>query len=142
MSPNQSQPKSPHLGASGAGRIVYRAMREAPDGGPLIGPTARTLGARPQVDVPVAGGLVRPNTGGMSTAPDRPDNLHPLRRPPRYGGSGKDPVWVFDLAHLGKDLQFRQDSPTHGMIEPAVTLLLAEYQQRLADTRPFWIKLP
>jgi hypothetical protein len=78
----------------------------------------------------------------MSVAPDRPENLHQLRRPPQYGGSGKDPIWALDLGRLGADLQFRQDSPTHGLLEPATTLLLAEYQQRLSDTKPFWIKLP
>src|SRR6266545_1706182 len=71
------------------GRMVYRAMREDAAGGPAIGPTARTLGVRPAVDVPVSSGQVRPNTGGMSVAPDRPENLPFLRRPAAYGGAGK-----------------------------------------------------
>jgi len=78
----------------------------------------------------------------MSVAPDRPEHLHPLRRPAQYGGSGKDPVWALDLTWLSAGLLCRQDSLTHGMIEPATTLLLAEYERRLADTKPFWIKLP
>lgn len=122
--------------------MVYRAMREDPGGGPLTGATARTLGVRQQADIPVAGGFVRPNTGGMSVAPDRPENLHPLRRPPQYGGSGKDPVWALDLSDLDGSLQFRQDATTHGLIEPSAPMSLTEYQQRLADTQTLWKKLP
>jgi len=133
---------SPRATGAGAGRMVYRAMREDPAGGPMLGPTARTLGVRPLVDIPVVGGQVRPNTGGMSVAPDRPQNLHRLRRPPRYGGSGKDPLWVLDLDNLGGDLHFHEDTPTHGLIEPSWAVSLAEYERRLADTKPFWKKLP
>jgi hypothetical protein len=127
--------------SAGTGRIVYRAMREDPAGGPIVGPTARTLGVRPQVDLPVAAGFVHPKTGGMSVAVDRPENLHPLRRPPRYGGSGKDPVWSISVDQLGPDLQFRQDSAIHGLIEPSRTMALDEYQQALADTKLFWKRL-
>jgi hypothetical protein len=129
-------------GAGGTGRMVYRAMREDLAGGPMIGLSARALGARPYVDIPVVAGQVHPNTGGMSVAPDRPENLHPLRRPPAYGGSGKDPVWCIGIDLLGPDLLFRQDSPTHGLIEPSRPMPFGEYQQRLADTKPFWRRLP
>jgi hypothetical protein len=128
--------------SGGSGRILYRAMREDPAGGPMIGPTARMLGVRPQVDIPVTGGQVRPNTGGLSVALDRPENLHPLRRPRRFGGSGKDPAWSLALDLLGPDLQFRHDTPTHGLIEPSHSMSLDEFQQSLADTRPFWRRLP
>jgi hypothetical protein len=94
------------------------------------------------VDIPVAAGQVRPNTGGMSVAPDSPAKLHPLRRPPAYGGLGKDPVWAIRIDQLGGDLQFRQDSPTHGLIEPVWDMSLDDFQQALAQTRPFWAKLP
>jgi hypothetical protein len=126
----------------GSGRMVYRAMREDQAGGPLIGPTARTLGVRPGVDIPVVSGRVRPNTGGMSVAPDRPENLHPLRRPAAYGGSGKDPLWALCLDDLGLNLVFRQDSAKHGLIEPARDMPELDYQQWLADTKPFWTRLP
>jgi hypothetical protein len=131
-----------YLQGSGTARMVYRAMREAPAGGPMIGPTARTLGVRPNVDIPLAAGQVQPNTGGMSVAPDSPTNLHPLRRPPAHGGLGKDPIWAIRLDQLGGDLQFRQDSPTHGLIEPARDMSLDDLQQALAQTRPYWVKLP
>jgi hypothetical protein len=100
------------------------------------------LGIRPGVDIPVLAGKVQSKTGGLSVAPDRPENLHPLRRPPAYGGSGKDPVWCFDLNRLGRDLLFCQDSATHGLIGPARTMSLAAFQAVLAATMPFWKKLP
>lgn len=131
-----------HPASGTAGRMIYRAMREDPAGGPVIGPTARTLGVRSQVDIPVAAGQVQPNTGGMSVALDRPENLHPLRRPPRYGGSGKDPVWRLHTDQLGSDLQFREDSATHGLIEPARAMSLDDFQRHLADTKPLWTRLP
>lgn len=128
--------------SGGAGTMVYRAMREDPAGGPVVGPTARTLGVRSQVDIPVVARQVQPNTGGMSVALDRPENLHPLRRPLRYGGSGKDPVWGLHSDQLGSDLQFRGDSATHGLIEPARAMSLDDFQRHLAHTKLLWMKLP
>jgi hypothetical protein len=108
----------------------------------MVGPSARTLGVRPKVDILVTAGQVQPNTGGMSVAPDRPENLPPLRRPPAYGGSGKDPVWYIAIASLGGDLRFRQDSATHGLIEPARTMPIDALQKAPAATKPYWKKLP
>jgi hypothetical protein len=138
----QSQPEEPCPGGSGTGRMLYRAMREDPGGSPMVGPTARTLGVRPHVDIPVAAGQVRPYTGGMSVAPDRPENLHPLRCPAAYGGRGKDSVWYIRVDRLGADLQFRQDSPTHGLIEPARDMSWNDFQKSLERTKPFWTMLP
>jgi hypothetical protein len=130
------------LAGTAAVRILFRAMREDRAGGPMVGPSARTLGVRPQVDIPVVAGQVRPNTGGMSVAPDHPGNLHPLRRPVALGGAGKDPVWYIAVTALGSDLQFRQDSATHGLIEPARTMALDDLQKALEATKPNWKKLP
>jgi hypothetical protein len=66
-----------------AGKTLYRGMQETPDGEPAIGPSARTLGARPHVDIPVdLSDNVYPGTGGISVAPDTPSNLLRHRRPP------------------------------------------------------------
>jgi hypothetical protein len=138
----QEKPEEGYPGGAPSGRILYRAMREDAGGSPTVGPTARTLGVRPNVDIIVVAGQVGPNTGGMSVALDRPENLHPLRRPPAYGGSGKDPVWYIAIGSLGSDLQFRQDSPTHGLIEPAQTMRTDEFQKALEATKPSWKKLP
>jgi hypothetical protein len=117
-------------------------MREDYAGAPMVGPSARMLGVRPNIDIPVTAGQVQPNTGGLSVAPDRPDNLHPLRRPPGYGGTGKDPVWWIDSAALGNDLQFRSDSATHGLIEPARAMSIDEFQSALEASKLDWKKLP
>jgi len=76
----------------------------------------------------------------MSIAPDDPKFLPPFRRPSELGGRGKDPVWVIDTDDLGPDLQFRQDTPTHGMIEPNRPMTLAEYERALESTRTKWIR--
>jgi hypothetical protein len=120
-------------------------MREAPDGYPQVGPTARTLGVRagppPNTDVqPDPWGMVYPWRGGMSVARDNPYNLKSMRRPPAFGGTGKDPVWGLNLADLPKSLQFRPDSPTHGVIEPAAPAKLLSYTQALESTRFDWKK--
>jgi hypothetical protein len=78
----------------------------------------------------------------MSVAPEHPANLHPLRRPAAYGGSGKDPVWYIAIASLGLDLQFREDSATHGLIEPKRTMSIDDLQKALEATKPYWKKLP
>lgn len=116
-------------------------MREHPAGGPLPGPTARTLGVRPDDDLPVVAAMVRPGTGGMSVAPEPPTNLPEHRRPRSLQGSGKDPVWGIPLDQLGNDLTYRQDRATHGLIEPAREMTIGAYQQALAGTAPRWLPL-
>lgn len=119
-------------------RKVYRAMKEDPDGGPMVGPTARTLGVRPGDDIPVVAGRVKPGTGGMSVAPDGPMNLPDHRRPPKLGGSGKDPVWEITIDSLGHDVVYRQDKPNHGLFEPAREMSIDEFQEALAALAPRW----
>lgn len=106
----------------------------------MVGPTARTLGVRPTDDIPVHAGRVRPGTGGMSVAPDSPMNLPEHRRPPKFGGSGKDPVWEISIDELGVDLVFYQDKAKHGLFEPARETSMDDFQQALADLAPKWIK--
>ncbi|WP_165069916.1 polymorphic toxin-type HINT domain-containing protein [Paludisphaera rhizosphaerae] len=134
------KPASPD-GASGGGRILFRGMREDPSGGPLTGPTARTLGVRPGDDIPMVGDRVQPGTGGMSVAPDSPTNLPEHRRPSEFGGTGKDPVWGIGTDSLGEDIVFRQDKPTHGLLEPAREMSIGEFQEALADLVSRWFKL-
>jgi hypothetical protein len=126
---------------------LYRSMKVAADGLPEVAATARTLGVRRGDQVPTndvnavaPGDPVPPGTGGMSVAPDDPANLPKARRPAEYGGLGKDPVWVIDSDDLPPVLEFRQDSPTHGLVEPAAntTLTLAEYEAALESTRGLW----
>jgi hypothetical protein len=124
---------------------LYRAMKVSADGLPEVGPTARSLGVRaadqaPHNDVPAAAPTdsITPGTGGMSVTPNDPMNLPKQRRPAALGGTGKDPVWEIDDADLGSGLQFRQDKPTHGLIEVKDEMALADYEQALAATRDKW----
>ena len=128
---------------------LYRAMTPAPDGLPVVGRSARWLGVRPPAevrgghpDVPATepAAIVNPGVGGMSVAPDDPAGLSSFRRPPALGGTGKDPVWEIDSDDLGSDLQFRLDTPAHGLIEPARPITLAEFEAALAATRGRWVR--
>jgi hypothetical protein len=122
--------------------LLYRRMAASSGQTPLIGQSARMLGARPAIDIPVdAEGWVRPDTGGMSVAPHDPRNLPRHRLPPEFGGTGKDPVWSIRASDLGPDLQYRPDpsNPTgHGFVEPARPMSFDEYQHALAEMQPLW----
>jgi hypothetical protein len=122
-------------------RKLHRGMKETAEGLPEVGDTARTLGVRPGTDIPVAGGTVKPGTGGMSVAPDTPRNLPEHRRPPELGGTGKDPVWQINESDIGPNLRFRQDSPTHGVIEPAAEMGMDAFRKALSDLQGLWTKL-
>lgn len=126
--------------------LLFRAMKGGSDGLPEIGPNARMLGVRP------AGGtttnpdvlatnpndIVYPGRGGMSVVPQDPAYLPRHRRPASLGGIGIDPVWKIGSDDLGPNLQFRQDSATHGFVEPKRPMTLQEYQDALAKTQGKW----
>lgn len=111
------------------------------DGKPKVGESARTLGVRPDVDIPVdANGIVHPNTGGMSVSPS-PDALPTHRKPLEFGGTGKDPIWTINTNDLGADLTYVPDSPGHGTIQPTKPMSFEDYQKALADTNINWEKV-
>jgi RHS repeat-associated protein len=122
-----------------AGVDIYRGM--TPEGSqPQVGETARTLGVRPGVDIPVdANGRVHPNTGGMSVSPAIED-LPSHRRPPEHGGTGKDPVWKLNTSNLGDDLAHVPDKPGHGTIQPSKSMPLSRFQTALANLKSGWAK--
>lgn len=124
-------------------------MRADEDGLPRFGESGRYLGARPSLpgrepdgDIPATeDGAVHPGTGGMSVSPPPVDNLPPHRRPPEYGGTGKDPVFELETDGLSGDLRYRPDpySPArHGFIEPSRAMSFEEYRQAIFDTRILW----
>jgi hypothetical protein len=123
---------------------LFRSMKEDSEGRPSVGPSGRMLGVRPgnsptpDVLAVQATDLVLPNQGGMSVTPHDPMHLLKHRRPPSLGGTGQDPVWYIEIDELGPELQFRQDSPTHGVVEPVQPMTLQEYQDALASTRAPW----
>lgn len=116
---------------------IVRGMTDD-NGSPKVGPSARELGARPGTDIKVdSNGNVHPNSGGVSVSPDT-DALPGHRKSPKFGGTGKDPVWELDTSELGNDLKHVPDSPTHGTIQPSRTMSLGEYQKALASTKGKW----
>lgn len=117
-------------------------MQAHVDGSPVIGESARTLGARQGIDIESREGmLVQPVSGGMSVSPGSAENLPRHRRPPEWGGTGLDPVWAISSSELDIQLVYRPDPDrphVHGFIEPASPMTFAEYQAALAETRPRW----
>lgn len=122
--------------------LIYRAMREGPDGLPLLGRTARDLGVRREEDIPVdSDGCVEPEIGGLSATPSDPARLPWHRRPRSLGGGGKDPVWALDLGVLGDPLAYRPDPlnpDVHGFIEPSRRVTFEEYEASIQATAPHW----
>lgn len=125
---------------------LYRAMKVSADGLPEIGSSARTLGIRrghlaPFCDVKQQsdGERIAPGEGGMSVAPDDPAFLPPPRRPLALGGYGIDLIWVIESDALSSDLNYRGDSPIHGLIEPSRPMSLLEFERSLHQTRNQWV---
>ncbi len=122
------------------GHKLYRIMQSDPHGQPVLGPTARSLGVRPGIDIPVTEGKVRPGVGGPSVSLDDALNLPKHRRPEEYGGTGRDPVFELDLDDLigGLRLRVDPDEPTHGFLEPASEMQLADYRELIETTLASW----
>jgi RHS repeat-associated protein len=128
------------LGLSGID--VFRGMTND-NGSPQIAQSARGLGARvgPGLDIEAdAHGMVHPGTGGISVAPSVGD-LPAHRRPPEFGGTGKDPVWKMNTDDLGSDLKHVADKPGHGTIQPSRSMHVDDYQKALAETQQKWKKV-
>ncbi|MDB9320716.1 hypothetical protein PN483_10325 [Nodularia spumigena CS-591/04] len=144
-------------------KLYYRGMREQ-NGQPKIGRSARLLGVRLGADInieqmPVTyldeqgyllaesereklwGELVavaiREDRKGMSVSLSI-DGLPASRKPAKFGGTGKDPLWQIDDSKITGDLQAVQDSPTHVSISPRATMSLEKYESALAKTQNDW----
>lgn len=118
-------------------------MTEA-NGQPAVGGNARSLGARPNVDIPIdEDGRVHPKTGGVSVAESDPMTLPAHRRPPSLGGTGKDPVWAIYEDALGDRLALNDDPeiPNHGWLEPATSMTFTNYQAALSETASSWRRI-
>lgn len=145
-------------------KLYYRGMAEQ-NGKPKVGRSARLLGVRPSIDIDVEqmprnwldeNGYLRSeidlnstdesvavairNTKGMSTALSI-ESLPAFRRPDKFGGIGKDPLWEIEDTKITGDLAAVQDSPTHVSIVPRTTMLLEKYETALANTQNYWEKL-
>jgi hypothetical protein len=114
------------------------------DGKPKVGRTSPELGVRGydkyphnDIDVSQPEDMVHP-VKGLSVAPDDPYQLERHRRPPPFGGSGKDPLWVLDRDSLGPDVMYLIDTPFHGFIAPNRPMTLRKYETALEMTRDHW----
>lgn len=124
---------------------VLRSMRAAEDGSPQVGETGRYLavgrsGGFRDIDVD-EGGMVGPETGGVSVSPPPPENLPEQLRPPGFGGYGKDPLWELDTDDPPPELRYRPDpkNPTgHGFVEPAAPMLFEDFERAVHGTRISW----
>lgn len=119
---------------------LYRAMRHA-EVKPQVCRQSDCLGVRepPDGDVTVdEHGQVYPGAGGLSVAPDDPMRLPVHRRPSSLGGTGKRPVWVIPSDALIAGLAYAPETPIHGLIEAEQTMMLEEFQTKLADTQHLW----
>jgi hypothetical protein len=126
----------------GREETLFRGMQRDADGSPVVGESARKLGARQAIDIEIdQDSMVQPGFGGMSVSPGSPENLPRHRRPPEWGGTGLDPVWAISSAELDGKLVYRPDPDqpeVHGFIEPTAPTRFADYQQALAETRLSW----
>lgn len=132
------------------------------NGKPEIGRSTRLLGVRPNIDINIEqvptgwldeqsyllpepqrklhGDLVSVairDTKGMSVSLSI-EGLPAFRKPTKFGGNGKDPLWQIDDRMITGDLQAVQDSPTHVSIMPRVTMALEKYESTLANTQQYW----
>jgi hypothetical protein len=136
-------------------------MAEA-NGKPKMGRSARLLGVRLGIDIDIEEipkdwlddkGYLRSeaerkttgevaviavrSTKGMSTSLSI-ESLPAFRRPPAFGGMGRDPLWHIEDSKIGGDLEAVQDSATHVSIMPRATMLLEKYEIALANTQNDW----
>ena len=131
---------------------IYRGMKQE-QGKPALGAAATTLGARVPNDIEAdAGGLVHPGTGGMSVSPTLrtlpyfcvPERLQMIY--PRARGRNDLAVWSmgtgdFAEGSVTENLNLRPDpaNTKHGLVEPASSMTLDDYQNALAATQEAWI---
>ncbi|MEY3401705.1 MAG: hypothetical protein ACK4WN_12950 [Aphanizomenon sp.] len=146
-------------------KLYYRGMVDE-NGKPKIGRSARLLGVRlgdidinikrmpvdsldeqgyllPESERELQGELVDVaivNTGGMSVSLSI-EALPAPRKPAKFGGYGKDPLWQINDSNITGDLQAVQDSPTHVSISPRVTMSLERYELALANTQDDWERI-
>lgn len=142
-------------------KLYYRGMADQ-NGKPKIGRSARLLGIRPGIDINVEqiplgylddqGYLLadseRENRGELITVAIKDtkgmsvslsiEGLPAFRKPAKFGGMGKDPLWQIDDSMITGDLQAIQDSSTHVSILPIKSMSLERYELALANTQNYW----
>ncbi len=134
---------------------VYRAMRRAKDGLPVVGSTSSSeLGVRSGIDITIdAMGNVVLDGSGMSVAPGWRDHdftriprrLRPIE--PRATGANSMACFVmgvgpFQNGVIANGLELIPDPGpppvTHGVVAPVQAVPLSQYQTDLENTRAAW----
>jgi hypothetical protein len=135
---------------------IYRSMRKADDGKPLVDMSGKGLGVRGEpvngvVDVDIdQGGNVVLNGKGMSVAPswrELPIFLISKRLKDKVPGArGAPSLFSFTLGAgafadgpVAEGLDLKVDAPQHGLVVPQAAVPLDHYQRHLANTRDQWI---
>jgi hypothetical protein len=132
---------------------VFRSMRMAADGFPIVARSTSGLGVRVPGMVPPAQKLdvdvdanndVIFNVKGMSVN-DAWRNILPNFLPIRCGGFASNNRSCFKMgegpfvqAAFAEGLELLPDSSTHGVVRPEETMPLTEYEEKLAATRVEW----
>jgi len=124
--------------------MIYRSMRAAEDGRPVIEQSADGLGVRkdddPYPDVTAADGFVNPGNG-MSVSGD-PRQMPRRRRPVRFGGKSRLPLFGMEEADLPEGLSlFPPFYPGHMVLQPAWRMPIEEYETLLEGTRFDWKRI-
>ncbi len=134
---------------------IYRSMKKEADDKPVVDATGKGLGVRNEpvngvVDIDVDDdGMVLMNGKGMSVAPawrDLPIHLISKRLKSIFPAArGRMDVYCFttgqgDFANgeLSESLNLSVDRPEHGVVAPASSMSITQYQDALADTRDSW----
>ncbi|WP_425614603.1 hypothetical protein NA78x_004476 [Anatilimnocola sp. NA78] len=133
----------------------YRAMVHENEI-PVVGSGKNMLGVRvppdPNPDIhPDDSGNVQPGNGGMSVAPtwrDLPHFLVPKRLKelaPKARGRNELACFRFGEGSFAASdvtewLVLRPDSSIHATVQPGNSMLLADYQNAIGDTREGWNK--
>ena len=135
---------------------IYRSMRKADDGKPIVDATGKGLGVRGEpvngvIDVDIGQrGEVILNGKGMSVAPswrDLPIFIISKRLKDKVPGArGAPGLYCFTLREgpftdgpVADGLDLKIDAPKHGLVVRRVAISLDQYQRDLANTRELWI---
>jgi hypothetical protein len=128
-------------------KSFFRAMTPDVDGFPQTGRSARMLGVRVPQDIAAdEKGFVKPETGGMSVAPNSAWSVPTHRRPRGMGkgSSGRIDDRIYALANTAvpsDKLKVRLDPEypqRHAFVEPAIAIDLKGYEMNLVATRNDW----
>ncbi len=101
---------------------------------PKLGTSMTTLGVRVRDLHPRLSGLVDPLEGGVSVSPEG----HVPRTTRAVLENGKGVIFALDTDDLPSQLRYRQDTQSHGLIEPASPMKFEIYQRYVQETSDLW----